>query len=222
MAYVSALELATYLRGVTDLGDMDAEWIAQAELLLDMISADVEEAAGVPIEAGSGTVLLPGTWSRDLRLPGGPVRSISTIAVNGETLSPAEYEWNDRDLVRRSSGGISSLSEEDLSIEWSMFGTGGASWRAGHHWGGPASTIRVAYSWGFDDVPGVVRALTLRIAARTIGNVSEVTQESLANYSVTYSSSARFSGSHVSDGERRRLRRMFGAGTAGTFTVEGR
>lgn len=222
MAYVSALELGTYLRGVVDVDELDAEWIAQAEILLEMISADVEEAAGVPIEAGSGTVLLPGTWSRDLQLPAGPVRSISSVSINGNALSAGEYVWNDRSLLRRASGdGVSSLSEEDLSVEWSMFGLGGASWRSGHHWGGPASTIRLNYSWGFDEVPGVVRALTLRIAARTIGNVPDVTQESLASYSVTYSSSARFSGSHVSDGERRRLRRMFGS-SGGTITVGGR
>lgn len=221
MAYVSALELGTYLRGVVDLDELDAEWIAQAELLLDMISADVEEAAGVPIESGSGTVLLPGSWSRDLILPAGPIRSISSVSINGNALGSGEYLWNERSLIRRASGDVASLSEEDLSVEWSMFGLGGATWRAGHHWGGPASTIRLNYSWGFDDVPGVVKALTLRIAARTIGNVSDVTQESLASYSVTYSSSARFSGSHVSDGERRRLRRMFGS-SGGTITVGGR
>ncbi len=215
--FVSALELATYFDGTTELGDLSPEWIAQAELLLEMISADVEVAAGVPIEAGSTTLVVAGSWSRDLLLPPVAVRNITLVSVNAVTLDVAEYEYNDRGLLRRGSADLISDVDFDASEDWSSLGRQGATWRAGRHWGGPASTVRVEAETGLVDVPDFV----LRIAARTIGNVSDVTQESLAVYSVTYGRTRSDSGLHVSDGERKRLRRVLNR-TGGTIDVGGR
>lgn len=204
--FVSALELATYFNGTTELGDLTADWIAQADLLLQMISADIEDAAGVRIEASRRTVLLAGTWARDLELPGGVIRDVHAVTVNGVALEAAGWTWNDRRLLRRGAtfGGIANADDP-----------------AGLSWGGPATTIAVELSDGLTVVPEIVRALTFRIAARTFGNVSDITQESLAIYSVTYTQSRNGAdGSHVRAAERSRLRRCFNR-TGGTIVATG-
>lgn len=218
--FVSALELATFFNGTTDLAELTPEFIAQADLLLEMISADVEAAAGVPIDAGSGTVLLPGTWSRDLDLGHGNIRAVTAVTVNGAAVSSDGWWWNERHLVRR--GGDFGF-DGDCDADWSALGMQGAGWRSGSHWGGPASTVAVEEAWGFAAVPGIVRSLVLRIAARTFGNVAQITQESLAVYSVSYGQTSNVNdGSHVTNAERHRLRRALGGAVSGTATIGGR
>ena len=218
--FVSALELATYFNGTTDVADLTAEWIAQADLLLQMISADVEAAAGVPIEAGSVTVLLAGTWSRDLELPAGPIASVSAVTVNGISVEPAGYYWNDRALLRRGMHAADGL--DDDADDWPSSGQGASS-RSGRGWGGPAATVAAELSVGFAaPVPDFIRSLVLRIAARTFGNVGQITQETLAVYSVSYGASTNTNdGSHVTKAERKRLRKMLNR-TGGTISAGGR
>ena len=59
--FATALELATYFNGTTDIADLEPEFIAQANLLLQMIAADIEAAAGIVFKAGARTasLLLP-------------------------------------------------------------------------------------------------------------------------------------------------------------------
>lgn len=217
--FVSALEFATYTNGTTDLADLDPAWIAQANILLQMISADIEAAAGIPIDVGTGTVLIPGTWSRDLPLAG-PVRNITAVAVNGLPQAPANYVWNQRQILRRGSAYLDETV--DFEDDWHRFGQQGATYRTGGHWGGPTSTVAISYSWGYVEVPTVLRSLVFRIASRTFGNLAQVTQESLAIYSVSYGASSNVNdGSHVTAAERKRLRQMFNV-RAGTFDVRGR
>lgn len=213
--FATAFDLATLLG--LDTSTLTDDWIAQANLLLQLISADIESAAGAPIEAGTGTILLSGTWSRDLELPVGPIRSITSVSINGVELDPSLYWWNDRSIIRR---GVDALTQNDPDDEPAGH-NGGATSRAGLNWTGPISTVRITLSWGFVAIPQVLRGLTLRVAARTIGNVADVTQESLAIYSATYGSSTAKNGSYVSEPERIRLRRMLNR-TGGTFTTAGR
>ena len=217
---VSALELATYFNGTTDLAELTPEWIAQADLLLQMISADVEAAAGVPIEAGSVTVLLAGTWSRDLELPAGPISAVSAVSVNGTALGAASYYWNDRALLRR---GANALDLDEEPDDESSLHEQGAQHRAGRGWGGPSATIAAELTVGFAaPVPDLVRSLVLRVAAPTFRNVGQITQETLAVYSVSYGANTNTNdGSHVTQAERKRLRKMLNR-TGGTITATGR
>lgn len=216
-SFATPLELAQMMTGdqAESVDDLDPVFVTQATILLEMISADIEAAAGVPIEAGTGIRLLPGTWSRDLVLPAGPIRAVTSVSVNGLVVDPVGYTWNDRTIIRRGAGVLGENRDPDYPD-----GVGGAQTRAGLHWQGPWATVRVAYSWGLTEIPGFVKSLTLRIAARTIGNVADVRQESLAIYSATYASTGN-DGSHVRDTERRSLRRMLNV-NGGTIGVGGR
>jgi hypothetical protein len=212
--HVTALELATYFNGTTDLDELTPEWIAQANILLQMIAADVEAAAGVPLDAEAGTVILGGSWSRDLLLPAGPIRDVTAVTVNGVALAASAYYYNERSLLRRGFGPLDELEESDDLLDLRQ----GAQMRDGSYWSGPAATVIVDYSWGFETVPDWIKSLELRVAARTFGNVANVTQESLAIYSVTYGQSTSDDGSHLTRAERFRLRKMLNR-TAGTIAA---
>jgi hypothetical protein len=216
-SFATPLQLAQYMNGDPALteDDLDDDFVVQATILLEMISADIEMAAGVPIDAGTGTRLLPGVWGRDLLLPNGPIRDVTAVTVNGVALEASGYEWNDRHLIRRGVGVLEENIDNDFPDH-----TQGAMNRAGNSWQGPFATVRISYSWGFDDIPSFLTSLALRIAARAIGNTGDVRQESLAVYSVTYASGGA-DGSHVRDKERRQLRRVLNV-NGGTITVGGR
>lgn len=206
--FITAQELLTYLTGETISSPADDEWVAQADALIEMISADVQAAARNRIVRGTDVaVKLAGTWSRDLDLPQRPVVAVTSVALNGTTISAGEFEWNERSLIRR--GG--------------EIGTDGVSPLDGAHWGGPASTVAVTYTYGYAtaDVPDVVKSLVKRVAARTIGNTGGVSQETLGPYSVSYGNVLAAGGSHVTKHEAKMLRKRFST-TAGTFASASR
>lgn len=213
--FVSALEFARYFLGVVDPAELDLTWIAQANAVIEAISDDIEAAAGVPIEAGEGTIVLPGSYSRDLELPVGPVRDVSAVTLDGQTISAAGWWYNDRSLIRR--GWSPDDSDGDLD---DVCPHQGANLRSGSSWGSPASTITVTLAWGYTVVPPFVKSLAKRIAARTIPNMSDLSQESLGRYSASYRGSAA-DGSHVREGERRQLRRLLNT-THGTIRMAAR
>lgn len=207
-AFATAQELRTFLTGETLDETADAEWIAQAELLLELVSADIQAAARNRIIAGTDTAKLAGTWSRDLLLPRRPVVSVTSVELNGYGIAAGLYEWNERSLIRSGRFGVVNALDHLVAGD-------------GAHWGGPSSTVTVVYSYGYsaETVPLIVKSLALRIAARTIDNPSGgISQESLGPYSVSYRNTLDAGGSHVSAHEAKMLRRRFST-TAGTITA---
>lgn len=189
-------------RGVDGLDQAEVE---QWTLLLELVSGDVVQACGRDIAAGTGTVKLAGTHSRDLLLPQAPVTSVTSVAVNGVALGSGEWTWNERGTLRRG------------SASWDPDDAGALD---GFTWGGPTSTVEVTYAWGFETIPTWAKAATLRACARIIGNPGQVTQETLGVYSATYGDRTK-DGSHITDAERKYLRRCAGVPSAGTFRQEG-
>lgn len=204
-SFATAQELRTLLDGGTLDDEADAEWISQAELLLELVSADIQTAARNRIIRGSQTAKLAGSWSADLELPRRPVVSVSSVTLNGTPIAVGGYTWNQRSLLRSSIPSIANLGAIELDAY------------DGAHWGGPASTVLVEYTYGYEaeSVPTSVKALTLRIALRVLDNPTGVTQESIGPYSVSYGNTLEAGGSYVTDKERRSLRRRF-TRTAGT------
>lgn len=205
MRFATAQELRTYLTGETLDPVADFEWIEQAELLLDLISADIQTAARNRIVAGTTTAALAGTWSRDLLLPRRPVVSVTSVGLNGYPIAGAAYTWNERNLIRSGKYGLDGIVNLTAGD--------------GSHWGGPASTVAVVYNYGYtaETVPLSVKSLALRIAARTLDQPGGgISQESLGPYSVSYRNTLDAGGSHVTDREAKALRRRF-SHTAGTL-----
>lgn len=221
--FATPLELSQYLTGnPAAVGDLDPAFVRQATLFLECIADDIEAVCGVNFAFGTGTQLLPGTWSRDLDLPRGPITAVTSVSLNGIGVAAGAYIWNQRSLLRAGAANLTDLDEFDMPEDWNSYGMQGATWRAGGHWGGPASTVAVTYAWGSDPALGMLRSMTLRTAARVIGNPANLTQESLAVYSASYGATGDDgSGSHLRAGDRLRLRKKFNR-TLGTIDTGGR
>lgn len=216
-AFATSEDLATLL-GIVD---PDETWTAQADLFLELIGADIEAAAGAKIVAGSGTALLAGSWSQDLELPNRPISTVGAVLLNGVAVSSGEFSWNERSLLRRGAT-FGAIDDLDVVDDWNSLGRQGAGWTSGGHWGGPSSTVAVTYSWGYaaEDVPPVLRSLSLRVASRVIGNPTGVSSEQLGVYSVQYGKAGAGDGSsYLNTHETRMLRKKFGT-TGGTFNPQ--
>ncbi len=211
--FATAAQLSTYLTGTAADASLPAEFTAQAELLIRLVSADVQQAASTTIEAATATHFLAGSWSRDLELPQRPVRSVTSVAVNGVALASGSWYWNESSLIRR---GVSGLSMGESGFD--DLGQGASS-RDGETWAGPGSTVAVEYAWGFDDLPDWILSMTLRVCARIIGNPAQLSQETLGVYSASYRDMTA-DGSHILNSERKLLRKMF-ATTGGTIRIGG-
>jgi hypothetical protein len=183
--------------------DLDARtitWDDQrlAETYLDVASAAVRDAAGVPISRTTSTVNLFGDGGQWLRLPGPPVVSVASVDMDGVTVDVGEYALVDGFLFRV------------------------CGWEAS---GSLPLPFVVTYTHGYAEVPADVVDLVARMAGAAIklaeqdaGGaglvVDRVVSERLGDYAVTYDSSAGTTEMELAQVTRDRLRSRFGGGTA--------
>ncbi|MFD0773377.1 hypothetical protein ACFQZ2_05490 [Streptomonospora algeriensis] len=189
------------LQPLATVADCEARGLAvtdgEASLLetyLASATAAVRDAAGVPISQTTSTVTLEGRTSVWLRLPAPPVTAVSTVLLDGETVT--DYRLRTTDLWRR------------------------AGWQAVC---GEPSEVEVTYTHGMPTVPADIVDLVCRIAAQTLvayrssadGEglaAGAVTQERIGDYSVSYDSDGAITELELSDRLRRRLRSRLGGG----------
>lgn len=114
---------------------------ARADLLLDLASASVAEAAGVPIAAAAdATATLTGTGNRVLLLPAWPVTDVSEVTVDGTAVSG--YTWTRSGELRRTAG-------------WTL---------------GAEIVVTFDHGYAEAAVPDAVKGVTLEVAARALMN----------------------------------------------------
>jgi hypothetical protein len=189
-ALATPLDLAK--RGITlSPGEADL-----AATYLDIATAAVRQAAGVPISQATSVVELEGSCDQWLRPPGVPVTAVSAVSVDGVTVT---------DWVLRS----------------------GQLWRARgwSDWFTPSSVI-VSYTHGLPNVPADIVDLVCRMAAAALvafrgspdgaglASSGNVRQETLADYSVTYSASGQITEMILPDSIRDQLAARFGNSVA--------
>lgn len=113
----------------------------RAQLLLDLASASVAEAAGVPIAALDGDeVTLYGTGSPLLLLPAWPVTAVATVTVDGTAVTG--FTWNRAGELRYSGG-------------WTR---------------GADIVVTYSHGYAEAAVPTTIKSVTLEVAARGLMN----------------------------------------------------
>ncbi|MGA5669013.1 hypothetical protein ACPCTG_26460 [Streptomyces pseudogriseolus] len=180
-------------RGLT----VNASETAIVGVYLDVASAAVRAAAGVPISETTSTVTLEGEPSQWLSLPGPPIRSVQAVTVDGQALAAADYRLRSGRLW--------------LARGW--------SYRC------EPSEITVTYTHGLPAVPADIVDLVCRIAAAALvayrsqpdGEglaARDVRSERIGDYSVQYGDGGRITEMELPPYLREQLRARFGGGVA--------
>ncbi len=123
--------------------------VARANLVLEIASAAVVDAADVPIEqVVNDELVLPGSGSSLLLLPAWPVTAVGSVTADGVTLTADSYSWTRAGELRRPAG-------------WSR-----------------DTEYLVTYTHGYqpEEIPTAVKSVTLQVAARIVANPQAMSQ----------------------------------------------
>lgn len=164
---------------------------------LEVASAAVRTAAGVPISQTTSTVVLEGDAGQWLSLPGPPVQSVQSVTIDGKALPSEDYRLR--------------FSRLWLARGWS--------------WSCDPSEVTVTYTHGLPTVPADIVDLVCRIAAAALvayrsqpdGEglaAKDVRSERIGDYSVTYGDGGRITEMELPPYLREQLRARFGGGVA--------
>lgn len=172
-------------RGVTVSAD-EADAVA---VFLDVASALVRDAADSPISETTSTVTLSGTDDVWLALPGGPVRAVDSVVVDGHAVT--DYRLSGGRLWR--------------SCGWSSDS-------------GP-SEVTVSYTHGLATVPDDIVDLVCRLAGQELAALRDedsasrpLKTERIGDYSAGYDTAAWSGTMTLTDWQRARIASRFGAG----------
>lgn len=180
-------------RGVT----VSESETAPVTTYLSVASSLVREAAGTPITETTSTIVLEGGHDKRLRLPGGPIRSVSAVDIDGDAVT--DY--------RLSSGAL-----------WREIGWHAKHWTASY-WRkrNEPSDVTVTYVHGLPTVPDDIVDLVCRLAGQALSQFRSgdptarmVDSERIGDYQVRYSA-AESGILSLSDYQRSRLAARFGA-----------
>lgn len=163
------------LIGVTTLST-DATASARTEALLERAERTVlDELPGFTLgEVDDATVTVEADGDELLLLPYYPVRSITSVTVDGTLLTAADYELDGvLGYVRRRYSGLGSPHLNDGSTR---------------RWPDRGVDIVVVYSYGYaaSATPGAIRDTVTELAAGRIVNPQQVAQESLGDRSISF------------------------------------
>lgn len=154
---------------------LDSTETRQAELALELATSIIQSYTGQQIEAGTSTETFT---SGPVTLRQFPVTAVTSVTVDGVLQNVDDY-------VLTSSG----------VLQW--------KW-----WMVPApmysGTVVVVYDHGYVDVPADVRAVTLALASRGVGdtNAGRVLEEAIGTYRVRYASDTLGSGISLTDDDK--------------------
>nr|WP_223188603.1 hypothetical protein [Streptomyces sp. TRM68416] len=162
-----------------------------ATTYLYVASTAVREAAGVPISQTTSTLSVEGPAGQWLTLPGPPILSVASVAIDGETVT----DWRLRSHRLWRAGG------------WSP--------------GCEPSEVDIVQTHGLTPVPPDIVDLVCRMAAAALADyradtegaglaAGDIRAERLGDYSVTYGSHGLITVMELPDYERERLAARFG------------
>jgi hypothetical protein len=172
----------------------------RVDRLLGLASALIQDEAKQTISLVTDDALvMPGTTDELIKLPQRPVVSITSVTLDGVTLTEgSDWYLDGNAIVRRTillSAAIGILDGPFL------LGTG---------FGYPNQTLEITYSHGYAAIPDAVKAICLEATVRVWVNPGAVARESEGDTSTLYHHAPDQAGLLLSVAEQRVIRRMFG------------
>lgn len=179
-------------RGVTVAGTE----VAPVTTYLSVASSLVRDAAGTPITETTSTITLEGDHDKRLRLPGGPIRSVSAVDIDGQAVT--DYKLASGAVWRE--------------LGWRAVGWGSYGWRGRDQ----PTDVTVTYVHGLPAVPDDIVDMVCRLAGQALSQFRSgdpmarmVESERIGDYQVKYSG-AESGILSLSDAQRSRLAARFG------------
>lgn len=135
---------------------------AAALQALEIASSVVRAYCGHTIsQTVDDTVVLDGSGTTLLLLPGAPISTVTSVSVDDEALDGEDWRWSSQGFI--------------LRIDGSVFPN-------------TPRAIEVTYTHGWAEVPAAIIGVVLSLAGRMLDGSAGIKQESLGSYSVTYAS----------------------------------
>lgn len=194
MAFATTDDLRAELGITTFTEDQEAKAMRR----LDGATGAIQRYTRQTIEYTAGDVAsLVGTWSAGLVLPELPVTAVTSVVIDGDTLTA------DTDYVF---DGQRTLWRGSTAFSWDEW-----SWRYppprayDSHWGGPETQITVTYSHGFDPVPPEIVEICVNAALRGWGNPTGETSLTIGSWSAAYGPQSHAGAVSLNAEERRIL-----------------
>jgi hypothetical protein len=178
----------------------------RVDALLGMAADLIRNAARQEISLVENDVLtMPGTNADRIALPERPVVSVASVTLDDLELTEGSIWWLDGDTIVR--------------LGWPRPGygypvvVGGNVFTFGRGFGWPKQTLAITYTHGYadDDLPGLVKTISLEAVTRVWVNPGAVARETVGDTSTVYDN-MRFSptGLLLTKDEIRSIRRLFG------------
>lgn len=182
---MTAFATAAELQAFTGRDYDDTHADAVLAAVSDEIRGVANQQVDITATPSNTTVELAGTWGDSVTLPDRPVTEVVSVTVDGTAVSTADWFFHRPDQVVKPGG-----------------------------FDGPEYPITVVYKHARSAVPGWLKTLTMRVAARTIGNPTGALQETNADYTISHMRSDTM----LTPAERKMVRSRLGR-TARTITV---
>ncbi|GGN47808.1 hypothetical protein [Streptomyces fuscichromogenes] len=179
MAYATAEQFRLFIRHSEPFTD---EETAQAEFLLDLAGACIEEETGQPLEESTDTVILDGNGARKLVLPKWPVTAVSSVTVL--------HDLDDDEVLTFGA---------DHDYTWSASGTltrRCACWPKGER------NIEAVVTAGLATLPMSLTRVALRLCVGPWSNPNNLASESLGDLSRSYNTATDL-GMELSSSDRK-------------------
>ena len=190
------------LATTADLDDRTIAWTDQAlaEKYLAVASAAIRDAAGCAISSVTSTVnLFADGCGPELRLPGGPVTAVTTVILNGVTLTAGTHYAVRNEVLYRPGG-------------WQSHGL-------------LPVPVTVTWTHGLPEVPEDIVDLVCRMTTSALNAASasddgaglatgNVMSERLGDYYVMYTAAQGVTEMELSPRTKDRIRARFGVGAA--------
>jgi len=145
------------------------------------------------------TLTMPGRNDERITLPEKPVVSIASVTIDGRPLVEGTSWYLDGNTIVRLSGTelIAWLPDD--------------AWPSSCGFGTPRQTLEIVYTHGYEDIPLLVKSITLEAAARVWVNPGAVISDRVGDTFTTYAPYAQPPrGLLLTDEEKKQLRRFFG------------
>lgn len=188
MAYATAEEFRLFIR---HNGPFTEEETAQAEFLLDLAGACIEEETGQSLELATDTLVLDGAGGRKLVLPRWPVTAVTSVTLLKDT--------GDDEVLTFGA---------DHDYTWSAAGT---LTRVGACWPEGDRAIEAVVTAGLVSFPMSLKRIAMRLCVAPWTNPNNLSAETLGDLSRTYNTATDI-GMELSNSDRK----LLGAYTART------